>query len=133
MTKGNRKKMEMLGTNYGTAFHRLRKMIMFDFAKKLNLDTCYQCGHKIDDINEFSIEHKTPWLNSELPLETFYDINNIAFSHLSCNAGAAKQTVKAKHPSLYNYKMLGCRCEECTKLNTESKRKQRASLKENEK
>ena len=29
-----------------------------------------------------------PWLDSINPKESFFDINNIAFSHLSCNVGA---------------------------------------------
>ncbi len=59
----------------------------------------------------FSIEHIVPWLDSDDPKGLFFDLNNIAFSHLSCNVGAArkKQTICGTEHS-YN---KGCRCEDC--------------------
>lgn len=45
-------------------------------------------------MDELSIEHKTPWLDSEDPKALFFDLNNIAFSHLSCNVSAAKHPNK---------------------------------------
>lgn len=93
--KSNDKKNEQLGMNCGTAFHRLRKAIMFDFIKKLKLDTCFQCGKKIESIKELSIEHKIPWLDSENPVDLFFDIENIAFSHLKCNTAAARKGTEA--------------------------------------
>lgn len=77
-----------LGENVSTAQHRLRKIILFDLIKKLNLDTCFRCGKKIEKIEELSIEHKVPWLNSVNPKELFYDLDNIAYSHCSCNYSA---------------------------------------------
>ena len=84
-------KEEQLGMKLGTASGRLRKGIMFAMAKKLDLDTCYHCDAKIIEIDEFSIEHKDPWLHSANPIEKFFDIDNIAFSHLKCNVGAARR------------------------------------------
>ncbi|MBP7540882.1 MAG: hypothetical protein KA802_13235 [Saprospiraceae bacterium] len=37
----------------------------------------------------FSIEHKVSWLNSNNPVELYFDLNNISFSHLSCNISDA--------------------------------------------
>ena len=32
-----------------------------------------------------------PWLDSSTPLETFFDLDNITFSHNSCNISAARK------------------------------------------
>lgn len=78
---------------------------------------------KINTVEELSIEHKTPWLNSNNPKELYFDLNNIAFSHLSCNIGA-RRNKETKHPSVYAY-LKGCRCLECTKLNSDKQKKRR--------
>ena len=75
---------------YGTARNRLNKLIMFSLMKEVGKDVCFQCGEKIDDIDHLSIEHKTPWLHSENASELFFDLDNIAFSHLSCNVKASR-------------------------------------------
>ena len=79
------KKREQLGMNPATAASQLRKMILFDFVKRLGLDKCYRCGTKIEKKENLSIEHKKAWLDSENPAGLFFDLNNIAFSHLRCN------------------------------------------------
>jgi len=81
----NDTKAVALGEPYGTANNKLRKSLLFDFAKRLDEDICYRCGVKIDSIEEFSIEHKVSWLNSEDPIRYFYSLDNIAFSHIKCN------------------------------------------------
>lgn len=43
------------------------------------------------------IEHKIPWLDSDKPKELFFDLENIGFSHLSCNIKARRQR-SVKHP-----------------------------------
>lgn len=92
--KGNQRKNEQLGMNYGTASHKLKKSMMFYMAQELGMDTCFQCEKTIQTLEEFSVEHKVPWLDSEDPLAFFFAIENIAFSHLGCNAGAARQPRK---------------------------------------
>jgi len=89
MNDGNKRKASVLGISHGTASNRLRKMVMFSLLVKLGENFCYQCGDKILTSAELSLEHKKPWLRAENPVETFFDLDNVAFSHLSCNAGAA--------------------------------------------
>ncbi len=89
---GNEKKSRQLGMSFNKAQRILKKTILFDLVKKLKLDTCYRCNRRIEDIKNLSIEHKKPWLNSENPIELFFDLNNIAFSHLSCNSACADKT-----------------------------------------
>ena len=96
MESNNKKKYEKLGMPYGTANGQLKKKLMFYMAIKLDMCKCFHCKEFIETIEEFSIEHKEPWLNSENPIEKFFDLNNIAFSHLKCNIEAG-----AKIPRLY--------------------------------
>lgn len=93
MTSNDRKR-ELLGMPIGTATGRLRKALLFEFAKRLGMDGCYRCGEKIDCESDFSIEHIMAWAQQDDPLSAFFDIDNIAFSHLSCNVGAARRPNK---------------------------------------
>ena len=81
----NKKKAKILGMPIGTASNRLRKKILFSLVQQTEQDICFRCDQKIERIKELSIEHKIPWLNSENPIELFFDLENIAFSHLACN------------------------------------------------
>jgi len=96
----------------GTAAHRLRKAILFSFAKRLDLNWCYQGGCEIEDIHRFTIEHKVPWLDSEDPVDLFFNMDNIAFSHDSCNYRASRGRIGKPCPSVTAYRK-GCRCEGC--------------------
>jgi len=89
--KSRIKREQQLGMNTGCAQHRLRRMILFKLVQDVNKDICHQCKQKIDNIEDFSIEHIIPWLDSENPKELFFDLNNIAFSHLSCNSRACRK------------------------------------------
>lgn len=85
----SKQKSELLGENFSTATAKLRKSILFDLVKRLELDNCYRCTLKITSIDHFSIEHIESWQMSNDPVGLFYDLENIAFSHLNCNIGAA--------------------------------------------
>lgn len=89
--KTKQRKAVQLGMNPGTAAGRLRKLILFDLARQLNLVECFRCNLEICDIENFTIEHKIPWLDSEDPTKLYFDLNNITFSHMSCNYGAARK------------------------------------------
>ncbi len=87
----NKKKATQLGMPPGTAANRLKKNLLFRFIQKLGLDKCFQCKEIIETVDEMSIEHKEPWLDSDNPKDKFFDLDNIAFSHLKCNIGAARR------------------------------------------
>ena len=93
---GNKKKSEQLGMPHGTANARLRKMILFSLIQEINKDICFQCGKKIENIDNLSIEHKIPWLDNDINL--FWDLDNIAFSHLKCNSSAGRRPNKIEWP-----------------------------------
>jgi hypothetical protein len=105
------KKQEQLGMNPSTAQHRLLKDILWDLIVKTNQDTCCKCGCKMTR-ETFSIEHLVPWLDSNNPTERFFDLENIAFSHKSCNYADARKTY-AKCGTYARYSGHNCRCEPC--------------------
>ena len=74
---------EQLGMSQGAANHRLRKNILFSLLEKLAANRCHSCGLWIDTVDELSIEHIKPWEGRDA--ELFWDIDNIAFSHVQCN------------------------------------------------
>ena len=94
MSKYNKTKSEQIGMPIGTASARLKKNIMFDLLCRLNENKCYQCGEIIENAENLSVEHKIPYLHSENPQELFFNLDNIAFSHLKCNIGAARKNIK---------------------------------------
>lgn len=73
--------------SHGKASHRLFKDILFNLIKD---KPCYRCGEVLTR-ETFSIEHKVPWLDSDNPVELFFDLTNIDFSHLKCNVLASRK------------------------------------------
>jgi len=76
--------------SYSTAVYRLQRQILFSMAQELRRDKCFRCGKLIECIEEFSVEHKKPWLDVAPSL--FWDLGNVAFSHHKCNSGVARRT-----------------------------------------
>ena len=97
------KKKEQLGMNPSTASGRLVKDILWSFIVKNCQDTCCKCGNKMTR-ETFSIEHIKPWLDSDNPVDLYFDLDNISYSHLSCNIAAARRPEpKSKEEALaYN-------------------------------
>lgn len=96
------KKKQQLGMNPSTASNRLVKDILWKFIEESGEDVCFKCG-EIMSREDFSIEHKEPWLDSDDPVKNFFDLENISFSHLNCNISAARRiklTVEEKEKIL---------------------------------
>lgn len=110
--RGYSAKREQLGMDPGTANGRLKKMILFSLIQETERDECFRCADVIGDIDNLSIEHKIPWLYNSVSL--FWDLDNIAFSHLSCNVGSALKNPAtiARHGTEARYKQ-GCRRSKC--------------------
>lgn len=89
-----KKASAILGIPFGTAQSRLSRMIMFDLLQRLDEDDCFRCGEKIANIKELSVEHKLPWRDDP---ELFWDLDNIAHSHISCNSREGAQRGNDPH------------------------------------
>lgn len=68
---------------------------MFSLLRETGKNICYQCGEEIELIDQLSIEHKIPYLDSDDPKKLFFDLNNIGFSHLNCNIKASRQDIES--------------------------------------
>lgn len=97
----SRKNSELLGMPFGTAAHRLRKSLMFAMAKRLSMDICHRCEKQIQDEADLTIEHKDAWRRADDPVAAFFDLENVAFSHMRCNYGAALRTQIPLYPSKF--------------------------------
>lgn len=75
-------------SSFSVARNRLVKMILFGLVGHMGLDSCFKCNKKIENIKEFTIEHKKPWL--DVSPDLFWDLQNIAFSHSKCNTAHRK-------------------------------------------
>lgn len=78
------KQSSQLGLNPRTASHRLNRTIFHSLLKETGRDSCVRCGASLS-ADTFSIEHIKEWLDSEDPIETFFDLNNIDFACKLCN------------------------------------------------
>lgn len=107
----DKQKNIQLGMPIGTATAQLKKRILFHLIKQLKKNVCFRCIKKIKTVDEFSIDHKKAWLYVNTDL--FWDLKNVAFSHLKCNVAAARPRQKTKiHGTCINYR-YGCRCRKC--------------------
>lgn len=84
----------LLGVSFGSACNKLRKLLLFKLATDAGRTMCHRCGEQIATLDEFSIEHKASWERAADPLVAFFNLENIAFSHLTCNVGAASKPHK---------------------------------------
>jgi len=83
-----KKKSEQLRMSFCKASAKLRNKLFFSMLQQLNRDICYRCGTRILNEDDFSVDHKEPWLDASATL--FWDLDNIAFSHRSCNSAASR-------------------------------------------
>ncbi len=82
---------DLLGVNYATANYQLHRNLLFALAQRLGLLDCFRCNEIIVDIADLSIEHKEAWRSAIDPRVAFFDLENIAFSHVRCNCGAGSR------------------------------------------
>lgn len=94
----NKIKSSQLGMPHGTACAILRKNILYHLLCELGYNICHRCNKMIESIDDLSIDHITPWLHSENPLDLFFDLQNISFSHIKCNTSHARRTNKIETP-----------------------------------
>lgn len=106
------KKKQQLGMNPSTASGRLVKDLLWNFVKTTGQDACCKCGEPMSR-ETFSIEHVTPWLDSDDPVGLYFDIENIGYSHLKCNVEDRRNGQLPSEHGTINKWNSGCRCEIC--------------------
>lgn len=106
----SKKKNELLGMNSSTASGRLVKDLLFNFVDKSGIK-CLRCGEKMTR-DTFSVDHIESWQRSNNPTQSFFDLDNISYSHKSCNSSAAFRK-KAAHGGRTRYESYKCRCAKC--------------------
>lgn len=79
----HQRRAEQLGMSYGNASSKLRKQLLFRYVVDAGDNLCFGCGQEITNIDDLSVEHIQPWENRNVDL--FWDLDNIAFSHIKCN------------------------------------------------
>lgn len=89
-------KSDFLGESFGTARNRLQRQLLFKYVHLAGDDICYVCNKQIDCIEDFTVEHKEPWLHRENGVRKFWDLDNIAFSHRDCNLPHIKGGTKLR-------------------------------------
>ena len=117
------KKKQQLGMNPSTAASRLVKDILWKLLQDTGQDSCCKCSEQMTR-DTFSIEHIQPWMDSVDPLGLYFDLENISFSHLSCNISDARRD-RPTNCGISRYNS-GCRCDICksakSSLNKKRKR-----------
>lgn len=93
-------KRDTLGMSPSTATSRLRKVLLFNLLKKHEENLCFRCGLAILKEEDLSVDHIKPWqgVSSEL----FWDLENIAFSHLKCNSAVTRWTDERRESASKN-------------------------------
>lgn len=115
----NAKKAKLLGMPLGTATHRLRKMLLFKFVRAAGAAICYRCGDWISSIDDFTVEHKEPWGSAKDSVGAFFDLDNVAFSHMKCNCGARRENAHCPEgheyteENTYQYPKGHRECRQC--------------------
>lgn len=85
------KDRDLLGVNPATANYQLHRRLLFALGERLGMLQCFRCGESITSIEDLSIEHKEAWRSAPDPRAAFFDLSNVAFSHVRCNCGAGER------------------------------------------
>lgn len=102
----------------------LMKDLVFAYATRLDLNLCYRCNKRLTR-EDFTIDHVKPWRNKPNSQELFFDVNNIRFSHHSCNS-ANTAIKKITHGTQRMYNRHRCRCTSCKEAHRVFMQKRRA-------
>ena len=105
-------------SSLSAARNQLIKSLLFQELLKRE-EKCFRCGKSMT-IDNYTIDHKEPWRNKPDAVELFFDLENIAYSHLKCNSKATTKNLKPCGTTAA-YKR-GCRCHKCLKAYAERPR-----------
>ncbi|AUG85106.1 HNH endonuclease [Vibrio phage Ceto] len=78
-----------LGMAPSTARDRLMKKLVFSHIQSRGI-VCHHCGKEMT-VDTFSIEHIKPWRGEPNAAELYFDLDNVTYSHRSCNYKFTRQ------------------------------------------
>ncbi len=67
---------------------RLVRAVLFNLLCKAGANICARCHEAITYVEDLSLDHMKPWRLASDPKATFFNLENIAFSHRHCNSKA---------------------------------------------
>lgn len=111
MNKKDKLESQQLGMNRTTAASRLVKDLLYKYIT-LHGEVCDICNKPMTR-KDFSIQHRKPWRHSENAAEMYFDLDNIAFAHLSCNSSIKRDPRKPSACGTISKYTKGCRCPQC--------------------
>lgn len=119
-----KRQAELLGMPASTASKRLKKTLFFNLLKKHSENICKVCALPIEKEEELTVEHILPWENRSK--ELFFDVTNIAYSHLKCNTPhkTRKGVISERRIDLPEGMSWCSRCEQFKSLNEFSRHSQ---------
>ena len=88
------RKDEQLGMSSTTARMRLTRDLLYKMVCDTGNNMCFRCGKPMTR-EDFTIEHKKAWLDSDDPPGLFFDLENISFSHMACNSKESRNGTTA--------------------------------------
>jgi 5-methylcytosine-specific restriction endonuclease McrA len=89
LVRNKQKKEHQLGMPWTTATNRLNRIIMLSLAQQCGKNICFRCEEQITSVDDFTVDHKKSWL--DVSPELFWSLENIAFSHSTCNKKAGRK------------------------------------------
>ena len=90
----------------------LMKDLVFYYLKTLGLNICCKCKKPLKR-EDFTIDHIQSWRNKPNAKELFFSIDNIGFSHFTCNSSHSAYNKLEDKPHGHSMYSKGCRCDIC--------------------
>lgn len=94
-----KKRSDQLGMAISTARSQLLNRLLFRELTANGECKCHRCGQAIKSADDLSIDHKEPWMNKSNAVELFFDLENISYSHRSCNSSARRCALNVRADS----------------------------------
>ena len=97
-------KEAQLNESQGNARNKLQNLLIVDLLTKLEINNCYRCSLPLTP-ESLSVDHIQQWMSAADPIESFYDMTNIAFSHQRCNC---RHSDGPRTERTHRDELLGC-------------------------
>ena len=100
-----------LGMNFSTARQKLTRDLLWREIVRSGQNICHMCGQEMSR-DDFHISHIDPWMDSDSPSDSFFDLDNVSYAHARCNVAEYANRKRTGCGSYSKYRR-GCRCPDC--------------------